>query len=75
MSKIIDQLERKHRRFLAGWLASQFTSCEQLRCYLQLSQEERCACFPGRHLDRLRDADWQAIGDEAVKQLSAISPN
>lgn len=59
----------------AGWLASQFSTMQQLRAYLQLSREERCACFPDLKLHRLTDAQWASVGLNALKQLAAMSPN
>lgn len=51
----------------ARWLADQFPTAHQLRMYLELTTEERVACFPGHGLEQLDDAQWLHLGRRALQ--------
>jgi len=58
--------------YLAEWLASQFQRPEQLRSFLDLTREERIACFPG--VGALADLDyagWLELGRLALREMDA----
>ncbi len=62
-------------KLTAAWLAAQFRTAAQLRGYLELSREERVACFPGRDLEELDDADWLQLGRRALAMLDTLRGN